>query len=81
MEVDPEEWDSLKFKIAFDRINPMDRTKYEEKKRKMNAERDIDLKEGYNIELKNMKRDDEELRKQYFKFNFLNGLNLVGRRK
>ena len=80
-EVSEDEWEDLKFKIAFDLINTLDKTKYEDRLKKFAAERDPDAKEGYRVEIEKMKIENDKLRKQYFKFSILHGLALVGKRK
>lgn len=80
-EVSKEEWELLKFQISFDKTNIIDKKIYEQKLSKFNEIQEDDSKQGLKLELLRIKQSEEGLRNQYYKFNFLNGLALVGKRK
>jgi DNA primase large subunit len=80
-EVGREEWDQLKYRIAFDKLNPNDEEVYNNLLLKLKTEKSSDEIENIKLNIAEMNKTQEEVRRNYFKFDFLNGLALVGKRR
>ena len=77
-EVDIEEWNRLRSKIC---QNTIFEEKFEKLKNDFETIKQKDERENLHLTKKGLETEDEKVRRQYFKFDFLKGLALVGNRK
>lgn len=77
-EVNKDEWIKLRSKILRDTTH---QEKYDDKMKQLETTHLYDDRANLQLEINDLDKIDEKLRNEYFKFDFLKGLALVGSRK
>ena len=80
-EVTLKEWNSLKYQIAFGHLSESDEELIKTLKANLKTCRDSDEKQSIVDKLRQIEKEHEDCRGQFFKFNFLSALSLVSYRK
>jgi DNA primase large subunit len=80
-DVTASEWSSLKYKIAFDRINSNDEQHIKQLNVSLKTAGIEDERDDIKNNIKRIHSQHEDLRKEYFKFDLLAGLAIVGSRR
>lgn len=80
-QVPADEWEALKYKIAWDKINQSDKEALERKSAQLKTIVNENDKEQLLLDIKNIRSKQNSLRTEYCKFSFTSALALVGTRR
>ncbi|CAI2366697.1 unnamed protein product [Moneuplotes crassus] len=80
-QVPVDEWEALKYKIAWDKISYSDKETLERKSAELKATVNETEKEQLLLDIKNIRSKQNSLRTQYCRFSFTSALALVGTRR